>query len=159
MVAQKTGTVPPMGTIDMGNRTDADQPMPNTLKGRLNRYGSRAWRSAGAFLITLRETVTHIGTALAGSIVLLPVVILVRGIHVLLFTLAKTLVLSLFRAVCDLLQMVIKPLYLAFSTFNKRVLFPLLKRIREDDAFALAAFVIMLIVVGSVVFAVTRIIH
>ena len=159
MVAQKTGTVPPMGTIGMGNTADADQPMPNTFRGRLNRYGSRAFRSAGAFLITLRETVTHIGTALAGSIILLPVVILVRGIHVLLFTLAKTLILSLFRAVFDLLQIVIKPLYLTFSTFNKRVLFPLLKRIREDDTFALAAFVIMLVVIGGVVFAAVRLIH
>jgi hypothetical protein len=125
------------------------------LKHRLGLYGNRVLTSGSHLWITFSDTLTQIAAALAGSIVLLPVVILARGMYVLLntvFSLFKPLILSLVRGVFDLLRGIIWPFHTAFLMFNKRLLFPILKAVKEDDTVALVAFgVLIAVVVGIVV--------
>jgi hypothetical protein len=131
-----------------------------TIKERLSRYSNRVLSSAERLFQVLVETGHNIWTALTGSIVLLPAVILVRGVKVLsknVVALIKPIILSLFRAIFDALRGLIWPVHEVFYGFNKRVLFPLLKRIREDDTAALVAFALLLVLVGGVIFALTRI--
>src|SRR5262249_49906690 len=54
------------------------------LRERLGRYGNRVIGSMRNFFITFGHMLANVGTALAGSIILLPFVILVRGVEVLL---------------------------------------------------------------------------
>lgn len=125
------------------------------LRYRLSRYGNRVLVSAERFLTAAVEAARNIGTALAGSIILLPLVIVARGVSVLshgLLDLIKPLVLSTVRLFFEVLHGVIAPVRNLFLNFNKYVLFPLLKRIREDDAAALIAFVVLIAVIVLIVF-------
>ncbi len=120
------------------------------LQSQLSRYGNRSLESAKRLVITCRDTIVHIGTALAGSIILLPLIIIVRGVSVVfgvLLSSIKPLLLSLLRGVFDLLQAIIQPLYALFYGFNKQVLFPLMNRIKEDNTIAFIAFVVLIVVV------------
>ena len=132
------------------------------MRERLGRYGNRVLGSAKRFFVTIWHMLLNIGTAIAGSIVLLPFVILVRGLDVLLstvFSLAKSAVFSLFRAIFDLLCIPVRAVNEVFHRFNKQVLYPAIKQIREDDTSAVIAFVALLSVVGAVIFIVTRFGH
>ncbi|HVO70357.1 MAG TPA: hypothetical protein VMT24_09945 [Aggregatilineaceae bacterium] len=132
------------------------------FRERLGRYGNRVLGSATYFFVTFWHMLVNVATALAGSIVLLPIVILVRGLAVLLstvFSLAKSTVLSLFRAIFDVLSVPVRVLNDLFHGFNKRVLYPLLKAIREEDTAAVVALVVMMIVIVGAYFIATRLIH
>lgn len=125
------------------------------LRYRLNEYGNRVLASGSKFLQATQEALSNIGTALAGSIILLPLVIVARGVSVLshgLLDLIKPLILSTIRLFFETLHAVIAPVRTAFGNFNKYTLFPLLKRIREDDAAALVAFVVLIAMAALVVF-------
>lgn len=129
------------------------------LKYRLSTYGNRVLESGKQLITSFTETIANIATALAGSIILLPVVIIVRGVSVLMnnfFGMFKPFILSLFRVLLDVLRGLIWPLREAFTHFNKDVLFPLMKRIKEDDTAALVAFGVLVLLIGGVVFAATR---
>ena len=129
------------------------------LQARLGRYGNRVLQAGRHFIVTLTETVGHIGTALAGSIVLLPVVIIVRGVSVLadaFLSTIKPLLLSFFRAIFEVLRALIWPLHEVFMGFNKQILFPLIKRIKEDDVAALVALAVLVIVIAGTVLTVSR---
>lgn len=130
------------------------------FKARLSRYGNRVLESARRLNTTVTETVTNIGTALAGSIVFLPLVILARGFEVIsntLFSSIKPLILSLFRLVFDLLRGILWPVHEVFVSFNKYFLFPVLKRVQEDDTAALVAFVVLVALIACAVFALSLI--
>ncbi len=117
------------------------------IRSHLSHYGNRALQSARFLATAVRDTIVHISTALAGSIVLLPVLIIVRGLYVLLHTLlnsAKDIVLSLARAVFDLVRVPLQAVSGFLNTFNKRLLFPVLKRVREDDTFAVIALAVLI---------------
>lgn len=119
------------------------------FQSQLSRYGNRSLESARRLVITCRDTLVHIGTALAGSIILLPIIIIVRGVSVVfdvLLSSIKPLLLSLLRGIFDLLRAIIQPLYALFYGFNKQVLFPLMKRIKEDNTTAFIAFVVLIVV-------------
>lgn len=140
------------------NVTDEQSTRRAILKNRLKHYGNRVLASAQHLFIVLRDTVTHIATALAGSILLLPVVVIVRGTYVLtrsIFAYGKDIVLSLLRAIFEVLVVPVQAIYKVFYAFNKQVLFPLLKRIREDDTFAVIAF-LMLVGVAIAVFVLVK---
>lgn len=125
------------------------------LRYRLNHYGNRVLNSGSKFLRAADEAIRNIGTALAGSIILLPLVIVARAVPVLshgLLDLIKPLILSTIRLCFETLHAIIAPVRTAFVNFNKYVLFPLLKRIREDDLTALIAFAVLLVVIGGIVY-------
>lgn len=125
------------------------------LRVRLSEYGNRVLASGRRLVETASETITNIGTALAGSIILLPLVILVRGVSVLshsFLDLVKSMLLSILRALFEAMRVILLPFHKIFVGFNKNVLFPAIKRIREDDTAALIAFVVMLVVVGGAIF-------
>lgn len=125
------------------------------LRYRLTAYGNRVLASGSKFLQAAQEALSNIGTALAGSIILLPLVIVARGVSVLshgLLDLIKPLILSTIRLFFETLHAVIAPVRTAFGNFNKYTLFPLLKRIREDDAAAVVAFLVLIALVALVVF-------
>ena len=100
---------------------------PRMAQGRLSHYGSQALLAVRHFVHIFIETLNHIWTALAGSIIMLPVVIVVRAIQVVLgnfFGSLKSLLLSLLRALFDGLRYLISPLHEAFSWYNQQVLKP-----------------------------------
>ena len=114
-----------------------------TFRTRLRRYGNQILQAVQHFNHVLRETVSNMATALAGTIIMLPVVIMVRFVQVVLdtvFNSIRPLILSLLRAFIDGLRMVISPIHRAFLWYNQDVLKPMLKQIREDDITALVAF-------------------
>ncbi len=128
------------------------------FKLRLSHYGNRALGSGHSLAIAVRDTFVHVSTALAGSVILLPVVILVRGLYVLLrtaLTSAKDILLSVARAVFDVLRVPFQTVSSLFYAFNKRCLFPILKRVREDDTFAVIALA-LLVAAGIAVYVVCR---
>lgn len=129
-----------------------DRGGPSPTQGRLARYGSQALSAVRYFAHIFFETLSNMGTALAGSIIMLPVVIVIRAIQVVLgnfFESLKTLLLSILRALFDGLRYLISPLHEAFSWYNQQILKPLLKQIQEDDTTALVAFgVLVLIIIG-----------
>jgi hypothetical protein len=121
-----------------------------TFRSRLRRYGNHILQAAQHFNHVLLETVSNMATALAGTIIMLPVVIVIRFVQVALDTIfnsIKPLILSLLRAFIDGLRVVISPIHRAFRWYNKDVLKPLLKQIREDDIAALFAFGILMVIV------------
>jgi hypothetical protein len=129
------------------------------LRVRLSEYGNRVLGSGRRFIEVASETLSNIGTAIAGSIVFLPLLIVVRGFSVLangVIQIFKPMLLSLVRALLDGLRTLMWPLHELFINFNKRILFPIIKRIKEDDVAALVAFVALVAVVGGVVFLLTR---
>lgn len=160
LLTAKNVEVEPEQLIEPEDKTPAEV-RPGRLRAvraYLSHYGNRALGSAQHFFVTFREAIVHIGTALAGSVVVLPLIILARGPYVLLrtvFTSARDIVLSLVHAVFDVLRLPFQVLYSLFSTFNKKVLFPALKRIKEDDTFAVIAFVV-LVGVALIVYVVAK---
>jgi hypothetical protein len=113
------------------------------LTGRLYLYGGRIRTSANHFLSILWETLTNLATALAGSVVFLPALIVRRALSILFansLELVASLSLSLGRLALDVARMAISPAHRFTSAFNKQLLFPMIKRIKEDDAAALLAF-------------------
>ena len=131
------------------------------FKLRLSHYGNRVLDSAHHFVSAIGDAVVHIITAMAGSIILLPLIVLVRGTYVLLrtvFTSGKDIVLSLARALLDLLRLPFQAAAKLFSTFNKEILLPLLKKAKEDDTFAVIAMV-MLIATFVAVYLLLRSMH
>ncbi len=116
------------------------------FKAHLHHYGNRALASASYCVVAVRDAVVHLSTALAGTIVLLPLVILVRGLYVLLrsiLTSAKDIVLSVARAIFDVVRLPFQVVSAMFSRFNKQVLFPTLKRVKEDDTFAVIGLIVL----------------
>ena len=141
--------VEPDAPLPMGKLTRMGQ-----LKQKLGLYGNRVLTSGKHLWMTFSDTLTQIAAALAGSIVLLPVVIVGRGMYVLLntvFSLFKPLILSLVRGVFDLLRGILWPLHTAFLTFNKQVLFPILKAVKEDDTVALVSFGVLVALIVAIV--------
>lgn len=125
------------------------------LRVRLSEYGNRVLMSGRHFLQVAQETISNIGTALAGSIVFLPLLIVARAVQVLangILEIIKPLLLSIIRALFDALRAILWPLHEAFTSFNKTILFPLIKRIREDDTTALIAFGVLIIVVVGIIY-------
>ena len=125
------------------------------LRGRLLNYGNRVLASGSKFGHSTIEAVRNVATALAGSIILLPVVIIVRGVWVLsrnLVDWVKGVILSIIRLFFEVLNAIVSPVRIVFGNFNKHVLFPLLKHIREDDTAAVIALVVFLAITGGIVY-------
>ena len=148
------------GLFQLSNQaTDAELIGHKRLRYRLTQYGNRVFSSGSKFLQAAREGLSNIGTALAGSIILLPLVIAARGVSVLshgLLDLIKPLILSTIRLFFEALHAVIAPIRTAFGNFNKYTLFPLLKRIREDDTAALVAFGALIAFVALIGFLLSK---
>ncbi len=161
LLSSKNVEVQPEPLIDPEPEPPVGKPInPRSLRYRLSHYGNRALASIGKFLAATIEAFQNIGTALAGSIILLPLVIMARGISVLakgLINFGKPLMLSIIRLFFETLHAVIAPIRSVFGNFNKYVLFPMLKRIREDDIAAGIAFVVLLALMGGVVYALLQV--
>lgn len=116
------------------------------FRSAIRRYGIHVLDSVQHLVVTIRDAIANIVTALAGSVLLLPVTIVVRGTSVLMSTLlssVKDLFLSLARVIFEVVRLPFHGLTRLFQTFNKRLLFPVLKRVKEDDTFAVVALLLL----------------
>lgn len=128
------------------------------LRIRLSDYGNRVLGSGKRLIQVVAETLGNIGTAIVGSIVFLPFLIIGRGVSVLthnLLAFIKPLILSLLRGILDLICGIFWPFHEAFTGFNKRVLYPAIKRVREDDTAALVAFGLLIVIIVVVIVVLT----
>ena len=154
-------------TSDAGVSTDSrvspgKQTRFQSFRSGIGGYGHRVLNSAERLIIALRDSIVNVGTALAGSIVLLPFTIVARGLYVLLRTLltsGKDLVLSIARLIFEVLRLPFHGLARLFRAFNQHFLFPMLKRVREDDTFAVVALVLLCVSVAAIYAVVRMIFH
>jgi hypothetical protein len=96
------------------------------FKQRLRKYGMRLFESFDRFMTVFWTTVINVGTALAGSILVLPVLVMIRGLSVLLANFVETFVSavrSLMRIMLDGGHFILWHLQQPIEAFNTRLLY------------------------------------
>lgn len=119
-------------------------------RGRPGEHSNRMPVSDQGLTEANPEPLRNFDTTLDESISFLPAQIRTRGISTLVHG-GSDIIKRRLHTLIVLLRRILWLPHEAFYTFNKRVLVSLLKRIREDDAAALATFIVLIsLIIGTI---------